>query len=547
MTPSQINRWFVAIVLAGLLVPRAADAASKLEGYYSVWSSASYNDRSWHFGKPSHYSELKFLNTMGDGIESFVRMRVSADADDDRTDFVEYYNPPFIVAEGHVKFRGKHTETILFSRQNHFWINDVPLFGLVNDWKLKNDSWGPQSQGVRFEFWDRPFLGLGNWGGTVIHSDNGGTYNYQVVDRRANPDGSYTVYDRIARDGEDSWIVRLRNRAWGDRLVGGILLTRKDWTNRDAARPELENNQVYEADLAFFPRDFKSNGLRLGPVDLEQSRWTLQVATSRVPGREIDEPALKDDNTLFGAEFRDVYAGNFIFHGWYHWVGQNFRDYLAGEFDEGGQGYNRTRHHLESIFFVPRKAITAKAVYDRERRLIPEELGIDLQPSTSLYSELYVEFVNGFKGKVAHRYWRGFDSDTEVFDYETYQDLFAELSVENFLAKIRLQYRLHDFGTFRESSAYGFDMNVNITDKLKGYLRMLDARDTVESRQTVFAQLKYDLGFGAEFYFEYGDPGQSDNLVYTDWFIQYVDPDGGRATGTRRLGDRLALSFKTWF
>jgi hypothetical protein len=530
--PRQRNGWLFAIVLASLLAPPGARAASKLEGYYSVWSSANYSDQSWKLGKPSHYSELKFINTLDSGVESYFKLRVNADSDDDLTDFVEYYAPPWIVAEGHLKFRGSHTETTLFSRQNHFWINDIPLFGLVNDWKLKNDSWGPQSQGVRFEFWDRPFLGLGNWGGTLVYSDDGGTYYSN---------------NRTVLDGVDSWIARLRNNAWNNRLAGGLLFLRKDWTVVDSPRPALENNQVFEADIAFFPRDLMPNGLSLGPLNLEQSRWTLEYATSSLPGREISDPSLKDDNTLFGAEFRDVNAGSFIFHGWYHRIGQNFRDYLAGDFDEGGQGYNRTRTHLETIFFVPRKAITAKGVYERSRLLVPQELGVDLQPSTSWYSELYVEFINGFKGRVAHRYWRGFDSDTEVFDYETYQDVFAELSVENFLAKIRLQYRLHDFGTFRESSAYGFDMNVNITDRVKGYLRMLDARDTVESRQTVFAQLKYDLGFGAEFYFEYGNAGQSDNLVYTDWFIQYVDPDNGRAPGTRQLADQFALSFKTWF
>jgi len=146
-----------------------------MEGYYSIWTSSEKNDRNWRMHMPSHYAELKFLNTHSDGIESFVRMRVNANSDDDRTIFAEYYTPPWIAAEGHVKFRSNHTETLLFSRQNHFWINDEPLFGLVNDWKLKNDNWGPQSQGVRFEFWEVPFLGLDHWGGTVIYSDDGGT------------------------------------------------------------------------------------------------------------------------------------------------------------------------------------------------------------------------------------------------------------------------------------------------------------------------------------------------------------------------------------
>ncbi|MBK9303355.1 MAG: hypothetical protein IPM94_05585 [bacterium] len=512
-----------------------AAAATKLEGYYSIWSAADRTDRNWHFGMPSHYAELKFLNNAAEGVESFVKLRVNANNDDDRTSFVEYYTPPWIAAEGHIKFRSKGTETILFSRQNHFWINDEPLFNLVSDGKLKNDSWGPQSQGVRFEFWDRKLPWLGTWGGTAIYSDDGGTHNWGQGD---------------VRDGVDSWIVRVRNRSWGDRLVGGLMFLRKDWTDTGAplatSRLGLMNNQVYEADLAFFPHDLVADGLHLGPLDLEQSRWTLEYAVSRVPYQEHVSGHPTELNRLFGAEVRDVHVGNLILHGWYHDAGENFRDFLSGRWDDERK-YNRITQHAEGIFFVPRKAITAKVAYDKERLRVPDEIGFGLRPAETWYGEVYVEFIKGFKGKTIYKRWHGFDADSDVNAYATYPDLFAELSVENFLAKIRLQFRLHDFDTFRESSAYGFDMNVNITDKVKGYLRMLDARDSVEARQTAFAQLKYDLGYGAEFYFEYGDPGQSDNIVWTDWFIGFVDPDASRAPGSRLFKDRLAMSFRTWF
>ena len=229
---------------------------------------------------------------------------------------------------------------------------------------------------------------------------------------------------------------------------------------------------------------------------------------------------------------------NLIVHGWYFDAGENFRDYLSSRFDDGRE-FNRKTKHVEGIWFVPRKAITAKVAYDKLEKRIEDEIGGGLRPQTSVYGELYVEFINGFKGKVAHRSWRGFDASSEVNDFFTYPDWFAEVSVENFLAKIRLQGRIRDAGTFREVTAFGFDMNVNITDRLKGYLRMLNVNEEIEARQTMFAQLKYELGYGANFFFEYGDAGQSDNIVYTDWFVNDGNNDN--------LKDRVALSFQTWF
>jgi len=63
--------------------------------------------------------------------------------------------------------------------------------------------------------------------------------------------------------------------------------------------------------------------------------------------------------------------------------------------------------------------------------------------------------------------------------------------------------------------------------------------EETEARHTVFAQLKYDIGWGAEVYFEYGDAGQSDNLAYNDWF---TNPDNGD-----NLRDRFKLLVKAWF
>ena len=162
-----------------------------------------------------------------------------------------------------------------------------------------------------------------------------------------------------------------------------------------------------------------------------------------------------------------------------------------------------------------------------------------LRPATYWYGEVYTEYVNGFKSRFAYSRWRGYDQDDYVRDFYTYPNWFGEISVENFLAKIRLQGRVKDAGTFRQVTIFGFDMNVNLTDKLKGYLRAMNVNEDAEARHTLFAQLKYDIGWGSEIYFEYGDAGQSDNLAYTDWFV-------GESSGSNKT-DRYKLLVKAWF
>lgn len=525
----------VVLAAAGL-APPAAPAATKLEGYYEVETSLERQDRIWHLGppgsngQPKHYAELKFLSWPGTDLELYVKLRAESNRDDDRTTTVDFYSPPWLNAEGHLKIRRPHWETYLFSRENRFWINDEPLFNLVNEDKLKNDSWGPQSQGVRFDFWETRFLGLRHLGGTLIYSDDGGTYNWG--------DGLGDI-----ANGVDSWIVRLRNRAWGDRIEMGTMFLRKDWT--DTSSPENRSrlgimyNTVYSADIAFFPRELVPTGLRLGPLNLEQSRWTLEWATSDTPYRERVFGESNENDSILGIEVRDLNAGDLTVHAWHFDLGENFRDYMSRRFDNDEKHFNRVQNHAEAIYLVPRKAITAKVSYDHYRKRIADEIGGGLRPTTEWYGETYIEFIKGFKGKVAYKRWEGFDASSEVNDFYTYPNWFGEVSVENFLAKIRIQARLRDAGTFRELTAYGFDMNVNITERLKGYLRMLDVNEQTEGRQSLFAQLKYELGPGAEFYFEYGDPGQSDNIVNTDWFVNESNGD--------QMRDRVKLLLKTWF
>jgi hypothetical protein len=551
--PGRKNSWWlpVAALLVGGLFVSSVLADSKIEGYYEGVFAMTETDRIWQFGQwgrrepgwtqmPQHYAELTFLTWPEDNFEAFFRMRAESSRDFGNTPEVEFYTPPWLTAEGHLKFQGQKHEAFLFSRQNRYWINDEPLLGLVSDWKLKNDGWRvPQAQGIRLDFWETELLGIKNLGGTFIFSDNGGTF--PLLDENGNFLKNIPV-------GETAWIGRLRHKAFDNRLESAVMYLRKDWTNtgptnyRDLL--DLMYNEVLSADVAFSPRDLFNGPFTLGPVNLDQSRWTAEIAFSKRPFDEEFFGESTHNARAMATEIRDIQVGDLSLYAWYFDFGENFRDYLSGRFDDDRE-FNRIQKHLEAIWLVPRKAITAKVYYDYQRKRIRDEPTGGLRPAREWYGELYIEFIKGFKGKVAYKNWRGFDASSEVNDFFTYPNWFAEMSVENFLAKIRIQARLKDAGTFRELTAYGFDMNVNITERLKGYLRMLNVNEELRARHTLFAELKYDLGFGAEFFFQYGDPGQSDNLVNTDWFVS--EQVNQNLDENYKLRNRIQLLLKAWF
>jgi hypothetical protein len=534
-----------------------AGATNKIEGYYEAEISGQKEDNKWKFGPPGangmpkHYAELKFWSWPNDMFEVFAKVRAESNRDDDRSPSIDYYAPPWFSGEGHLKLRQKKYEAYLFYRQNRFYINDEPLLRLVDANKLKNDDWGPKAQGVRFDFWETD-LGIKNMAGTVIISDNGGTiptYRFHtdqfgdaILDTLDDGSTRPTEFPTDIANGDDDKIFRLRHTAWDNRIESAAMYLRKDWIDPSQSNwrdlMPVMNNKVFSFDVAFSPRNLVTTGLRLGPINLEQSRWTTEMAWSQTPYLEKVFGTSRYHARAISLEERDIHIGDFTLHSWYNDFGENFRDYMSSRFDAGGE-YNKIQKHAELIWLVPRKSVTTKVIYDNQRQRTLDKPGGGLRPSTEWYGELYMEFINGFKARFAYRNWHGYDEDSAINDFRTYPDWFGEVSVENFLAKLRLQGRVHDAGTFRQVTIYGFDMNVNLTERLKGYLRAMNVNEETEARHTIFAQLKYDIGWGAEFYFEYGDAGQSDNLVYTDWFVN--ESSGANLT------DRFKVLVKAWY
>ncbi len=98
---------------------------------------------------------------------------------------------------------------------------------------------------------------------------------------------------------------------------------------------------------------------------------------------------------------------------------------------------------------------------------------------------------------------------------------------ENKLVKLRTQFRIKDIDSDYELTAYGFEANVNLSDSWKFYARVMNVDEQTESRQTAFAQIRY-LGWqGAEFFVEFGNPDQSNDIVNDGDFVSH---DSGATT-----------------
>jgi hypothetical protein len=529
------------IIITALLSVAAVSAAlparavNKLEGYYELEASFQRQEQRWKFGPPGgegmprHYLELKMLSWPSDKLELYYKLRVQSNRDDGLTEEIEYKRPEYLSAEGHMRLHGDLWESFIFVRQNRFWINDDPLLKLVDQNKLKNDNWGPQSSGIRADFWETKVGPVSGLKGTLVYSDDGGTYNW-TSDRA-----------KMVANGTDNFILRLQKNSFGSRLEVGAMFLRKDWTNTSVGREyvDMSYNQIGAVDVSFYPRDFVSTGLSLGPLSLESSSWIAQYAVSDDPFQIATSDIRTNENKFaFAAEVRNITLKNLFFHAWYNDFGENFRDYMSYRFDDARE-YNRRQIHTEAIFLVPKKAITATLTYDFYKKRIVDEEGGGLRPTTNWYGDIYIEFIKGFKSRIAYTSWHGFDASGEVYDFTTYPNWYADLSVENRLVKVRVQGRIRDWKTFRQLWAFGYDMEFNATGKLKGYFRILNVNEKTEARSTLFAQIRYDIGYGAELFLEYGNPGQSEYLVRTDYFVSEGSGD--------RLDNVLNTFMKIYF
>ncbi|MFH0778827.1 MAG: hypothetical protein V2A71_09375 [Candidatus Eisenbacteria bacterium] len=462
--PGAVALLFVAWALLCLLAPASTYAVSSLEGYYETQTELNGQDRSWGVSNPRHYFELRLRTTPWPDVEGFLRLS----AESSRWKNYKIYNLAF-GHEGHVRMKWPNAEAVLFSQQNRFWFSE-PLLEIVNPDRVKDDDWGPRAQGVRLDVW-----GLKKVTGVAWYSQK--------------------------RNGEDAVALRLTRPLLRNRVVLGTTAA-----NHNFGTGVRSYDRVVAADVEFAMGEILPPLSRFGRVT-----WVTEA------GRNVSGWVDDMRNPLingFKTEIRDFSVGDFYNIASYQYYETDFYTGLSNrESDDDYKGY-----YVETNYRVPTKAINLKASrYDYEafRRKDSRD---ELWRKTQNLGEIYVEFVRGFTAKAEYRRYRDNNG--------AYPNFFFEVAGENRLARIRTQLRVKDISTEYQLEAYGFEMSVNVTDKWKFYSRVMNVNVPIQSRQTVFLQLRY-LGWNnGEAFVEFGNPWHSDYLVNDDDFVQWSGNTG---------------------
>ncbi|HHS50058.1 MAG TPA: hypothetical protein ENN07_02970 [candidate division Zixibacteria bacterium] len=478
------------VKILALLVGGSLFAAG-LGGYYEVQTRLA-EDGTWQLFEPVHRFELRLHSSPWENTEAFAKVfaELSRNQDNDPERPLREYT--FI--EGHLRYRWpKHIELHAFSRQNRFWFPQG-LFELVNSDRLSD---GGNSQGIRADFW-----GIGTLSGVLLYSD------------------------MSASGGDDALAGRLYAPFFDDRLRLSSVAARKDW-----GASTSDYNSVLSANIGASVGRFADFLRPLGNIDIEG-----QVAVSRIP----DEP--KDaENIAWSAEFRQLRVGGLELQGGYRDWGADFRSYLSNQFDYD-QSFNEKGFYGRAVYFFPEKAINLYGGYSETRAPQNRSARISVnnpeRTAQEAFGEVYIEWVNDIKSKVRYKHYRGWDANyREIRDYP---ELLGEVSVESRIAKVKAQVRVKDFGTDFQIIATGLEFNANLTHDLKFYARAVNAAEKSESRQTIFAQLRYERFQPAEIFLEFGNPGDTDNdLTMDDDFVNVGASHG--------VAKQVALFVKVFF
>ena len=468
-----------------------------MEGFYESQFGKSYESDffEWNMWDPNYYLETRIYGSPIKGSDFYIKFY--ADKDYDRSE-----SALAVLSEGHIGFRNESDvggfSSILFARESkHYW-SDGSMLGIVNTGSVNNDGNG---QGARFDLWHR--------------------YNGSMT---------YLFSDFSQGEGDDIHLIRYRQSLFKNKINTGLFLQRKYYSSGY----ESDYNQIIANDLK---------------ISMGRYYFTSELAVSSVPSDSIitdlsiqyqDSDFLKS-NIALKSELRGLRIGNvksgfwFVNPGLFSY-GDTYRNYM------GDNRSNSYGYWLNSYYLVPQRAVTIVLNYSQYAKMVPDTITVfsdslyleeTFDLTTNFHSEMYIEFINGFKGKIA------FNKKDEVWQGLLYKhyDFFTELSVENKLAKLLAQFKIKDFGETWEKQIAGIELSVNLADKWRVFTRGMIINDRAGARYSIFTELQYRTGGNTEFYLQYGPSYWGQNGLVND--------DGFVSSGIMKKEVRLII--KGWF
>jgi hypothetical protein len=494
---------FLAVILL-TLAAGSAGAVTTLEGYSELMGelrSSGGGDPSWDLSNPKLYAELRLKTSPWQNIDTFLKISAESnrwidDAKDTR----------FFFREAHMRYHMSHLETYLFSGQDRFWLNE-PLLEVVNSGVVKQDDYGPRAQGIRFDFWDvKGFSGAG------FVSERSDYFSKAWADLSAAEQEHYpgaTVGDTISSSTDDYRALRVTRNLASERIYLGATYARKDFNESGTSfyGESRDFDQVYAGDAEFALGELLPALTRFGRVT-----WVSEFGRD-TSGWLWGNPDPHKNG--FKTELRDVRVGGALsLKGSYEDYGSDFYTIGLASGDKNNLN-DYSQFYGEANYRVPTKSINLRGW---RRHAEPEHPGLtSYSNSVGTIDEWgtgsYLEFVNGFTGTAEYKIYEDRNG--------TWPNLFMEVTGENRLVKLRTQFRIKDINTNYELTAYGFEANVNLSDDWKFYARVLNVDEKTESRQTAYAQIRYLAWAGAEFFVEFGNPDQSNDLVNDGDFVEH--------------------------
>lgn len=492
-------RRIAGLALLAALAPGAAPAlaVTQLNGEYNLQLDIRKQDRGfeWDFDSNNNdtfsNAQFRLLSTPRPGVEAFVKAEADWNSNDNNGD-----RPMFLFREAHLRYRWelkggqRGFDSYLFTRQSRFWVNNY-LIQVVRDGEA-ND--GGNAQGVRVESWG--FLGGVN--ATAIVSDYSGQYNAQDFCRDCSADSLQKLEaERRRRATDDGLALRLRRQFAGNRLRTGFTMNRRTENQLGDEQNETRYSQVFAGDVRYT--------LANADISLEYAQSHTNGPGPGVRFQDgLDQRVLGftlPNSAALQLEIRSIRLGtgktgflNVAPRAWF-W-GPTF-DNRMGESNRDEKGYV-----INTWYLVPQRSITLTNNWLEYRKKATLRRKVN-----EFYSEAYIDFVNGFTGKVFYRRRRTEDEQTGgILRVEKNDDVAALLTVESRLAWMRISGKLKNMNTPFEKQLAALETSVNLGEKTKLYTRLAVGNDPTGLRRALFTQLQYRPSANMELFLEYG-PG----------------------------------------
>ncbi len=497
----------IALILILLVAALLKAGPIKMEGYLEGQFGRTYDsdEYKWNMWDPNYYIETRFFSSPLKNAEMFFK--IYADNDKGTDTYKNSGRAEALLGEGHVQYLyekyGWGAKSVLFTRESgHYW-TDGSMLGIVNTGSVNN---GGNGQGVRFDTW-YPY---------------GGSF-------------TYVFSDFSSGEGDDVHLMRYR-QSLSERVRFGVFYQRKNYSTAQ----ENDYNEVAAVDFhAGMGRYILNTEFAWSDVPAEED---VQAQNDEYSGfNDFFKSNVAAKAELMGFRIGTAKLGYILMKPGVWSYGDTYRNYM-GEDHRNEYGY-----WLDTKYLVPNRAITITLNYSTWRNQVADTVYVTTlqdtmyvskpkevyNPGTNLYSEMYIEFVKGFKGKV---FFNKKDEETNN-TLEKHYDLFMELSVENRLAKLLTQFKIKDMGEDSEVQLTGVEVSVNLTDKWKFFMRGMIATDDVGSRHSIFGEIQYRLSGNTELYLQYGP----------SWWGQYgLVNDDSFATGGD-MQKEVKLILKGWF